>query len=74
MLGRRKLGEFEQFNFKGWNDETVYGYVVKPYGYEPGRKFPDRLRGARRAAEQLPELLDLPLERPGVCRRAAMAW
>jgi dipeptidyl aminopeptidase/acylaminoacyl peptidase len=40
LLGRRTLGEFEQFSFKGWNDETVYGYVVKPYGYEPGRKFP----------------------------------
>lgn len=40
LLGRRKLGEFEQFNFKGWNEETVYGYVVKPYGYEPGKKFP----------------------------------
>ncbi|HEY2403504.1 MAG TPA: S9 family peptidase [Steroidobacteraceae bacterium] len=40
LLGRRNLSEFEQFNFKGWNDETVYGYVVKPYGYEPGRKFP----------------------------------
>jgi dipeptidyl aminopeptidase/acylaminoacyl peptidase len=40
LLGRRRLGEFEQFNFKGWNDETVYGYVVKPYGFEPGRKYP----------------------------------
>jgi dipeptidyl aminopeptidase/acylaminoacyl peptidase len=34
------LGEFEHFNFKGWNDETVYGYVIKPYGYAPGKKFP----------------------------------
>jgi dipeptidyl aminopeptidase/acylaminoacyl peptidase len=40
LLGRRELGHFEQFNFKGWNDETVYGYVVKPYGFEPGKKFP----------------------------------
>jgi dipeptidyl aminopeptidase/acylaminoacyl peptidase len=40
LLGRRRLGEFEQFNFKGWNDETVYGYVVKPHGFEPGRKYP----------------------------------
>ena len=37
---RRRLGEFEQFSFKGWNDETVYGYVVKPYGFEPGKRFP----------------------------------
>jgi dipeptidyl aminopeptidase/acylaminoacyl peptidase len=34
------LGEPEQFSFKGWNDEAVYGYVVKPAGYEPGRKYP----------------------------------
>jgi dipeptidyl aminopeptidase/acylaminoacyl peptidase len=30
LLGARALGEFEQFNFMGWNGETVYGYVVKP--------------------------------------------
>ena len=23
----------EQFTFKGWNDETVYAYVVKPYDW-----------------------------------------
>ena len=40
LLGATRLSEFEQFNFKGWNDETVYGYVVKPYGFEPGRKYP----------------------------------
>jgi dipeptidyl aminopeptidase/acylaminoacyl peptidase len=39
-LASRHMGEFEQFSFKGWNDETVYGYVVKPYGFEPGRRFP----------------------------------
>lgn len=33
-------GDFEQFSFKGWNDETVHGYVVKPYNYQPGRKYP----------------------------------
>jgi dipeptidyl aminopeptidase/acylaminoacyl peptidase len=40
LLANRKMGEFEQFSFKGWNDETVYGYVVKPYGFEPGKRFP----------------------------------
>ena len=34
------MGEYEQFSFKGWNDETVYGYAVKPAGFEPGRKYP----------------------------------
>ena len=40
VLGNRRMSEFEQFSFKGWNDETVYGYVVKPYGFEPGKRFP----------------------------------
>lgn len=34
------FGAFEQFSFKGWNDETVYGWVVRPVGYEAGRKYP----------------------------------
>lgn len=34
------FGEYEQFNFKGWNDETVYGYVIKPANYEEGKKYP----------------------------------
>ncbi len=34
------LGEPEQFSFKGWNDETVYGHVVKPAGYQAGKKYP----------------------------------
>ncbi len=40
LMTARRLSEFEQFNFKGWNDETVYGYVMKPYGFEPGGRFP----------------------------------
>ena len=34
------LGEPEQFNFKGWNDETVYGYVVKPVNFDPNKTYP----------------------------------
>ena len=40
LLGQRALGEFEQFSFPGWNDETVRGYVVKPYGFDAGKRFP----------------------------------
>jgi len=40
LLANRKMSDYEQFNFKGWNDETVYGYVMKPYGFEPGKRFP----------------------------------
>ena len=40
QLDAKQFGEFEQFNFPGWNDETVHGYVIKPAGYEPGKKYP----------------------------------
>ncbi len=39
-LAQRALGEFEQYSFKGWNDETVHGYVVKPPGMAADRKYP----------------------------------
>ncbi|HPF71349.1 MAG TPA: prolyl oligopeptidase family serine peptidase, partial [Candidatus Krumholzibacteria bacterium] len=34
-LAQAQMGEPEQFTFKGWNDETVYAYVVKPYDWTP---------------------------------------
>jgi dipeptidyl aminopeptidase/acylaminoacyl peptidase len=34
------LGEYQPFIFRGWNNEPVHGYLVKPVGYEPGRKYP----------------------------------
>jgi dipeptidyl aminopeptidase/acylaminoacyl peptidase len=35
-----RMGEPEQFSFKGWNDETVFGYVVKPVDFDPKKKYP----------------------------------
>ncbi|MDP5145249.1 S9 family peptidase [Shewanella sp. ULN5] len=35
-----QFGEFEQFKFKGWNDETVHGYWIKPANYKEGEKYP----------------------------------
>ena len=40
QLKGKVLGTYEQFSFKGWNDEIVRGYVVKPAGAKPGQKFP----------------------------------
>jgi len=40
MLEGVNFGDFEQFSFKGWNDETVHGYVVKPHNYQEGKKYP----------------------------------
>ncbi|MFN3874987.1 MAG: prolyl oligopeptidase family serine peptidase [Flavobacteriales bacterium] len=39
-LKEKAFGAYEQFSFKGWNDETVHGYVVKPANYEEGKKYP----------------------------------
>jgi len=34
------MGDYEQFTFSGWNDETVYCYVVKPADFDPDKKYP----------------------------------
>ncbi|RDS84534.1 S9 family peptidase [Dyella monticola] len=39
-LKNAKMGEAEFFTFKGWNNETVQGYVVKPVDYKAGRTYP----------------------------------
>jgi len=39
-LAKVRLGESEQFTFKGWNDETVYAYVMKPVDFNPLKKYP----------------------------------
>jgi dipeptidyl aminopeptidase/acylaminoacyl peptidase len=35
-----RMGDYEQFTFKGWNDETVYCYIVKPADFNPTIKYP----------------------------------
>ena len=35
-----ELGQYEQFSFPGAKGDTVHGYVVKPVGFEAGRKYP----------------------------------
>lgn len=35
-----RVGDCEQFSFRGWNDETVYGYVVKPVDFDAAKKYP----------------------------------
>lgn len=35
-----RMGDYEQFDFKGWNEETVYGYIVKPVDFDPMRLYP----------------------------------
>ena len=31
---------YDRFRFKGWNGDTVSGWIVKPVGYQPGRRYP----------------------------------
>jgi dipeptidyl aminopeptidase/acylaminoacyl peptidase len=35
-----QFGDYEQFSFKGANDETVYGYLVKPWDFDANKKYP----------------------------------
>ncbi len=40
MLKDVIFGDYEQFRFPGWNNETVHAYVLKPWNYEAGKKYP----------------------------------
>ncbi|MGY0505344.1 prolyl oligopeptidase family serine peptidase [Luteimonas sp. e5] len=40
MAPEVRFGDFEQFNFKGWRGNTVHGYVVKPWNWQPGKRYP----------------------------------
>ncbi len=40
LLSKVKLGNYEQFSFKGWNNEKVFGYIVKPIDFNPRKKYP----------------------------------
>jgi dipeptidyl aminopeptidase/acylaminoacyl peptidase len=39
-LAQRAVGAYEQFSFPGWNNETVYGYLVKPVDFHADRHYP----------------------------------
>ncbi|MDP5141643.1 S9 family peptidase [Rheinheimera baltica] len=35
-----QFGDYEQFSFTGANDDTVYGYLVKPWNFDAKKKYP----------------------------------
>ena len=39
-LANVAMGDYEQFSFKGWNGEDVYGYLIKPANFNPAKKYP----------------------------------
>jgi dipeptidyl aminopeptidase/acylaminoacyl peptidase len=40
QLAGVELGDYEQFTFAGAGGATVHGYVVRPAGFEPGKRYP----------------------------------
>ena len=34
------LSSNERFSFTGWNGDTIYGNLIKPFGYVAGKKYP----------------------------------
>jgi len=39
-LAAVRMGEYEQFSFKGWNNELVFCYIVKPVAFDSNKKYP----------------------------------
>lgn len=39
-LAATRMGASEQFSFKGWNDETVHAYIVKPADFDARKQYP----------------------------------
>jgi dipeptidyl aminopeptidase/acylaminoacyl peptidase len=39
-IAAARMGEYEQLTFRGWNDETVYCYIVKPADFKQAKKYP----------------------------------
>jgi dipeptidyl aminopeptidase/acylaminoacyl peptidase len=40
LLDEIEFGAYEQFSFPGAGGETVYGWVVKPVGFQAGQRYP----------------------------------
>ncbi len=39
-LAARRLGEYQQYNFAGANNDNVFGYVIKPVNFKRDQKYP----------------------------------
>ncbi|MBN1506572.1 MAG: S9 family peptidase [Sedimentisphaerales bacterium] len=40
QVAAARMGDYEQFDFRGWNRDPVYGYLVRPADFDPARKYP----------------------------------
>ncbi len=41
-IAQVKMGDAEPMTFKGWNDETVHAWIVKPIDFDPSKQYPWR--------------------------------
>jgi len=39
-IAAARMGDYEQISFAGWNDETVYCYIVRPVDFDTDKKYP----------------------------------
>ncbi len=40
LLAKIQMGDYQQFSFKGWNGEKVFGYMIKPINFNSKQKYP----------------------------------
>ena len=40
LMATITFGDYEQFSFSGWNDQTVYGYLVRPVDFDTNKTYP----------------------------------
>ena len=74
VLAKRQLGEYEQFSFAGWNNDNVFGYVVKPANFKRGQKYPVAFLIHGGPAGKHGQCLALALERAKLSPAPATAW
>ncbi len=39
-LANLRFGDYHQFSFTGAHGDTVYGYILRPVDFEPGKRYP----------------------------------
>ncbi len=40
QVAAARMGQAEQFTFRGWKNETVHAYLVRPVDFDPQRSYP----------------------------------
>ncbi len=40
LLATTAFGDYQQFAFNGWNNEKVYGYIIKPAHFDENKRYP----------------------------------